>query len=298
MKLIQAGGICVKKKKQRRLSTKQTFFKDNRQFWGSFMIIFTMIVLLQATFAWSSYAEWVKNHMQANPEAIAVQVKEKFEQNSVIFYGSQVQKEIKVRNSATRSAIVRVKLKESFLSFVIDLSNGQGQGNGNLKLRGKKNGDQEITDQHPNLWIEGGIYDSGLSEDGQPQYYIASSLIKEHTYLYSEGERPSALEGVALQFHPSVKPLDQGTVDTPAWYYEDGYFYYSKVLAGGETTEIELLQAVTQMSSELSNQFKHGLYYIDVEAYGVAPTRDGLTSWGSSSAVLTMFANDPNFSNK
>lgn len=288
----------MKKNKLQRKSTKETFFKDNRKFFGGFILIFTMIILLQATFAWSSYAEWVKNHMQTNPEAIAVQIEEKFEQESLMVYGVEVQKEVKVKNIASRPAIVRVKLREYLLPFVVDLSNGQGQGNGNLKLKFKESGDQVIEPQTVSSWMEGGLVDSGLEKDRQPLYYVAKLPIKDQDYLFSDGGRPSALEGIALQFHSSVKQMDQAAGTDPTWYYEEGYFYYSKVLSGGATTEIELLQAVSQMSSGLSNDYKHSLYYLDVEAYGVTPSREGLSKWTSSATVLTMLANDPNFDNK
>ena len=81
-------------------------------------------------------------------------------------------------------------------------------------------------------------------------------------------------------------------IDTDHWIEQDGYYYYYRPLAKGETTE-PLFTEVT-FSAKMGNMYKGSIARIDVVAYAVSSEDNGETAIGAqgwSEAVVAGGAN-------
>lgn len=288
------------KRKNKKLRLKRGLsLKNNKKFFGIFIVAFSLIIIINATLAWSSYSEWVKNHIQSNPEEVAVQITEKFEQESVLAFETKTEKSVKVKNLSNRKAIIRVHFKESLLPFAIDMSDGEGNGNGSIKTV-QRSGEALIDLDDVKTWNAGNLLDSGLSDGNASLYYQAvEPVVKEEIYTgednRGDASRPAGLNFFRWQFNTAVHALPQVAVTSPYWVFDGECFYYSQVLEGGETTAIDLLQVVVLSDVNIPNQYKFALYNIEIEAEGIEATKAGLESWTTDAAYLSMYKEDTRF---
>ncbi|MGX4686991.1 hypothetical protein JNUCC83_08820 [Vagococcus sp. JNUCC 83] len=270
----------------------------NKRFFGIFASIFSILIIISATLAWSSYSEWVDNHVQSDAETVTVKIIEKFKQNSVLSFSDGIEKSVKVRNMSDRNAIIRVKFSESFLPFQMDMSDGENQGNGGLKVVKRINNEELIDIDNIETWKTGSLLSMDDKNNG---YYIASSpLIVKEPYkgeeYRSDSSRPKELSYFKWTFNPSLFNSPQTNKVTPFWVFDGQYFYYSKVLEGGETTYIDLLQSVQLVDSiDIPNKYKSALYDIHIEAEGVESSEKGVESWNLGSNFLDMYKEDARF---
>lgn len=280
-------------------SRQKLFLRKNKKFYGLFFGLFAFILLIDATLSWTSYSEWVKNHTQSNPESIAVSVTEKFIQGSAISFEADTEKSVKVKNISNRKALIRVHFRESLVPFAIDTSDGEGGGNGNLKVY-KKTDEAEINVNDPSGWKEGSLLSADKKDGDTPLYYKAvAPIVKDEVYTgeakRNAPTRPASLGFFQWQMNPAVEETPKTGITTPYWVFDGEYYYYSQVLEGGETTAIDLLQAVRLANVHLPNKYKNALYNIEVEAEGVVPSESGLKTWTENEAYLSMYKEDNRF---
>lgn len=273
--------------------------RKNKRFFGIFTILFTLVIIVGATLAWSSYSEWVGNHFQTNPEDITVKITEKFEQNSVMSFEQQTEKSVKVKNMSDRKAIIRVKFDESLLPFELNMTDGEGQGNANLKTV-IRNKEKIIDIKNIDTWEKGSLLDSGLKENGNELYYVATDTILKNIAYTGEtnrvnSARPTELSFFNWTFNTELYDVPQVAKTTPYWVFDGTYFYYSRVLEGGETTTIDLLQSVTLSSVSIPNKYKNALYDIGIQAEGVEASTIGVQHWTSDPNFLVMYQEDSKF---
>jgi len=278
------------------MKSKKLEFRKNKRFFGIFSSIFTLIIIISSTLAWSSYSEWVDNHVQSNAETISVKVTEKFEQESVLSFEKPTEKSVKVKNISNRNAIIRVKFNESFLPFQVDLTDGEGKGNGNLKTVKRENKEKLVTISDTTTWKEGNL----LKVDDEHYYVATGPIILNEPYTGESNRlnatKPQVLAYFNWYFNPALYDTPQSDKITPYWVFDGEYFYYSKILEGGETTLIDLLQSVQLAKNvNIPNKYKSALYDIQIEAEGIEASRNGLEKWTTDKAYLDMYQKDERF---
>lgn len=281
------------------LSRKGLSLRENKRFFGLFTGLFVLIIIIGATLAWSSYSEWVDNHFQANPEDITVKITEKFEQNSVLSFENKVEKSVKVKNMSDRKAIIRVKFDESLLPFELNMIDGEGKGNANLKMV-EKGTEKTIDKNNLDTWIKGNLFNSGLKNEETELYYVATDTILKNISYTGEANRGNSTRPFELSFfkwtyNSSLYDVPQLSVSKPYWVFDGQYFYYSKVVKGGETTDIDLLQSVTLSDVSIPNKYKNALYNIGIQAEGIEASKEGLETWTVDPSFLAMYQEDSNF---
>lgn len=288
-----------KKKITSQYRNKGLSLRKNKRFFGVFTILFTLIIIVGATLAWSSYSEWVDNHLQTNPEDITVKITEKFEQNSVLSFEKETEKSVKVKNLSDRNAIIRVKFDESILPFELNMTDGEGKGNANLKMIVR---DKEKVIDRTNIdtWEKGSLLDSDLKESNNELYYVATDTILKKIAYTGEADRvnsirPSELSFFKWTFNSELYDVPQVAKSTPYWVFDGTYFYYSQVLKGGETTLIDLLQSVVLSDISIPNKYKNALYDIGIQAEGIESSKIGLEHWTSDPKFLAMYQEDSKF---
>lgn len=283
----------MKRKRKRRV--KGLSLRKNKVFFGTFAVLFSLCIITGATMAWSSYSEWVKNHTQSNAEEITVKVDEEFTPDSVVNYEDPVVKKVNVKNISKRKAIVRVRFTESFLPFVMDMTDGTG--NGNIKLV-KRNGEDLIERQNKGTWAAGNLLDSEKKDGNDSLYYQAASPVIINNAYKGEKNRnnsPAPLHCFSWNFSKDVLDAAKPGEANPYWVFDGEYFYYSKVLKGGEKTSVNLLESVGLADVNIPNSYKSALYDIQVEAEGVEPIKAGVTNWTSNADILAMYEEDSEF---
>lgn len=285
------------KRANKKNSKKGLWLRKNKKFYGAFVGLFALVILVNATLAWSSYTEWVKNHTQSDPESIAVRITEVFQQDSVLSYTTPVEKSVKVKNISNKKAIIRVKFNESFLPFIINMEDGEEAGQVQTFLMTTED---EVNPNNISTWNVGNLYDSGRTDSSSNKlYYKATNTILKNVAYTGEANRssgPAELRYFTWTFNPDVSTT--GTIPgnpTPYWVYIDGYFYYSQVVEGGNTTAIDLLQEVALANVSIPNKHKNALYDIQIDAEGVTPNSASVASWTSNASILAMYREDPNF---
>ena len=77
-------------------------------------------------------------------------------------------------------------------------------------------------------------------------------------------------EGGKEQLPPDPVTLDFNETD---WTYQDGYYYYNKPLAPGETTE-PLFTSVS-FDDQMGNEYQNSTAHVDVNAYAVQSANNG-----------------------
>ena len=77
-------------------------------------------------------------------------------------------------------------------------------------------------------------------------------------------------EGGNEQLPPDPVTLDFNETD---WTYQDGYYYYNKPLAPGETTE-PLFTSVS-FDDQMGNEYQNSTAHVDVNAYAVQSANNG-----------------------
>ena len=77
-------------------------------------------------------------------------------------------------------------------------------------------------------------------------------------------------EGGKEQLPPDPVTLDFNETD---WTYQDGYYYYNKPLAPGETTE-PLFTSVA-FDDQMGNEYQSSTAHVDVNAYAVQSANNG-----------------------
>ncbi|MBO0428411.1 hypothetical protein JZO82_04485 [Vagococcus fluvialis] len=261
--------------------------REDKKFFALFGALLSLVLIIGSTFAWSSYSSWVDNHMQSETGMLDVRVSETFEQDSVLLPDTIIQKEVNVRNNSDKLAVIRVKLIESTTLFELNKQTGA------LLTKEKEAADKEVDREDTKTWEKGNLYKDNLSGD---KYYVLKDIVKDKVFDFSgTTQRDEHLKKFNLGFSNAIKLTTDPNATDPYWVYEDGYFYYSKVLKKNETTAVDLLQTMSLLAKDQKNNMKNELYNLDITAYGVIANNESLKEWNVSSAIREMFEKDSAF---
>lgn len=273
--------------KEKRRHLFKTFVQSKGLF-ACFSLVLSLLLIVGSTYAWITSADERVNRSDANHRRLSALVEEDFTSVTNWAPGTTKEKNVRVRNTGSMPAVVRISLKEFLVIFetVVNDNHNDRDGNGNLKVYGTPS-TTGITMADTSTWVTGNTY--GISAS---KYYKATnSTLRNQTYQY-DGSRNAALVGFILDFEAdkvfdatTPPPLDT----TEYWYYENGYFYYSEVLPPDGVTP-NLLDSVS-LSEEYANQYKGALYKLVPEMEAHDLTRDLFTDWSisSSSPVYDMY---------
>lgn len=272
--------------KEKRQHLFQTFVKSKALF-ACFSLLLSLLLVIGSTYAWIISADERVNRTEANHRKLSAIVEEDF--NKVFHWspGTTQEKNIRVRNTGDVPTIVRLSLKEFFVSFETDKTDNHatGNGNGNLKVYGTPSA-TTIDVKQTDTWAVGNTYGVNAST-----YYKARHALLDQTYLY-KGTRVEPLPAIELNFEAG-KVFDQSNPPSSSesnyWYYEKGYFYYSEILQPNEVTP-NLLDSVSLLST-YANQHKGALYKLVPEMQAHDLTNTLLSDWSiaSSDYAYTMY---------
>lgn len=261
------------RKRRNRLPSKKIVFLST--------LATALLFLVVVTFAWFTSTDSVVNAFSGTH--LVAEIDEVFQPNKEWKPGENTQKEVKIKNTGDVDAFIRVSLYEFLLSFQIDVTDQTG--NANLKTV-----DTAVTPTVDDTKVEtwdpaakaGGTYESSGKLYVAKQAWVSDPARRTGMYQYSASARTTApYKYITLNF-PNIIREAVTTEKTDYWLYEDGYFYYSRPLKPGESTE-DLLKSVS-LSSVIPNQYKGSLYKLKVymDAHDVTDT--AMTSWSLSNS--------------
>lgn len=265
--------------KEKRRHLFQVFLKSKLLF-ACFSLVLSLLLIVGSTYAWITSADERVNRTEANQRKLSAIVKEDFSQ---VFHWSPSttkEKNIRVQNTGEIPAIVRVSLKEFFVSFETDVTDnhGSGNGNGNLRIYGTPSA-TVIDVKKTNTWIAGNTYEVNANT-----HYKADLALLNQTYAY-KGSRTNPLSAIVLNFEAG-RIFDQNNQPTSSdsnyWYYEKGYFYYSEVLMPDEVTP-NLLDSIS-LDTRYANQYKGALYKLIPEMEAHDLTGELFSDWSISNS--------------
>ena len=263
------------RKRKKGLKKKGLRLSQNKCFFGSFALLFSFILVVGATLAWTSYAEWTKNHIQSEvtEKRLEVKVDEVFDPNWTPEIATK--KEVNVTNTGEVDAQVRVSLKEILLQFKMTYEvfprAEYAKDNYNYgDVYEAAAGSATIEKEHSLTWVVGQTYKT-KDKENKEYYYEGQKRIPltDTTEVGFNGTNREAeiSKWITLLFGPNVQSNQVGENDF--WYYSEGYFYYSNILKSGETTRTPLLKGIT-LSNEFPNYLKNSLYDLIVKVEGIS----------------------------
>lgn len=264
----------MKNRKKGSFYKKGLRLSQNKLFFGSFTLLFSLVLVVGATLAWTSYAEWTKNHTQSEgtEKRLEVKVEENFDPNWTT--DIETKKEVNIANTGETDAKVRVSLKETLLQFKLTYEvyprSEYAKDNynyGDLYEAGKDSA--TIEKGNSQTWIVGQKY-KALDGKNQEHYYEGRKRFPTTGATeigFNGANRETEIsKWIHINFGPYVQSNQIGGGDY--WYYKNGYFYYSTILKPGEKTKTPLLKSLT-LSSETPNYFKGSLYDLTVKVEGI-----------------------------
>lgn len=266
--------------KEKRRHLFRTFLRSKGLF-ACFSLVLSLFLIVGSTYAWLTSADERVNRADANRKTLSAVIEEDFQQVFDWAPGVNKTKKIKVKNDGEVPTVVRLSLKEFFVSFEVDTTdnhrldaNPDNNVNGNANLKIYDAFTTLIDTKKTNTWAIGNSYEINANT-----YYQADVALTDRAYVYG-GNRTLPLSAFQLNFTTNK------VFDTPAattgkdkyWYYEKGYFYYSEVLQPGEETT-NLLESIS-LNAGYANQYKGALYKLVPEMEAHDLTKDLINDWG------------------
>ena len=246
------------------------------------------VCLFSYTYAWQTSKDSVVNNflggLLEDPEVnFGVIIDELFTPTDSWVPGDAIKKEVKVKNEKEAPAIVRVSLYEYLLLFKTNPTNANVLTSENPVL-------PEVSKTDPTTWAPAAAAGGTYSTNGK-HYVTRAAQVSDIDnrqgmvdYANLATSRNTTLVGqLALQFpDASIATTVQAGATSDYWLYEDGYFYFSRVLLGGETT-IPMFKGL-KTADTLGNKYKHGLYRMSVLMDAHEPSQDLVTDWKLSTS--------------
>ncbi|MHC5229559.1 BsaA family SipW-dependent biofilm matrix protein [Enterococcus sp. LJL99] len=229
-------------------------------------IILSLILVVGSTYSWITYSDEVINRSKTNTRKLSATINESYETNLQWTAGEISEKKLWIQNNGQTPALVRVSLYEFFVNFELEVSDGEGQGNGSLKIVDKANSLMTLKDV--STWEKRSHYE--ISSKGSPKKYLTAAEVyksdktnSQTAYKYKASSTKDFLTNVTINFnendiyHEGKAPANN---TKNYWYYSDGYFYYSEELQPNEETTL-LLQSIS-IDGKLANKYKGSLYQL------------------------------------
>lgn len=229
------------------------------------LLLLIALLTSGSVYAWTSYTDWKKNHLQSDIEKVpSIVIQGNFNKyeptkSDVLMLNQQYDKQVTVLNNGETAVFIRVSVQEHFLPFVIDTKDKTG--NGHIKKFKELGNKGEIHKQDVETWREG----ARLAETDK--IYIEG--LKPHHYevKLDNKKRPREMEAIQLTWG-RINPLE--ATDDSYWLYEEnlkdgkGYYFYAKPLLPNETTEV-LLKDMS-VRGDAPNAYKGALHQFNIEA--------------------------------
>lgn len=238
-----------------------------------FIIVLTFLLFLSVTgsaYAWQRLTDERVNSMQVGRLELALEGNQAID---ILNPAHQSKKQLAIRNQANMRTLVRVSLTEVLLTFQLDLADKTG----NAQLLTVPQPTATIIDQKDSAtWLAQQTFQQPDGTWLKSQECVRAAI----TLDQQAATRPPILtDSIRIQWGnqltTSWPPLDE---EQPYWLYENGYFYYSKVLAEGESTAV--LVASIEASATMPNEAKGAFYEIKGRAEGLAASKQSLTEAG------------------
>lgn len=247
---------------------------------GVTLLAFIALFSFVGTFAWFTSSDKVENKFESGK--LIAEIEEIFIPNEEWKPGERTEKEIRVKNTGDIPALVRVSLYEFILRFEVDVTDVTG--NANLKT----------VNQPQNPIVDRGDVDTWKkAADGKGTYkqnnlyYVASeawmSNPKERKDMvdYNKKRDTAPYKYISLNFTDKLKTAVDVNATSDYWLYSNGYFYYSRPLKPGESSQ-ELLQSLT-LSDAIPNKYKGSLYKMEVYMDAHDVTEPVIGTWNLKS---------------
>ena len=251
---------------------------ENKLFFSLFLMILSLILFLNATYAWTSFAKWRRNHMQGNEEIIVPSALIEGKLDGVVLNPGQLtQREVIVTNTSLKPVVIRVKLTEILALLEIDTTDQTG--NGHLAEYQDLGSKSLLKVDVPGSWKAMNYF----STNGQAPFYQVAG-IATYPYLNSQTGRPSEFAPISFTWG-AIK--DTNSSEDDFWLYQEqagvGYFYYSDLLEKGESTTVLIDEM--QVSNEAPNSFKGALHRLDVQAEAGEASKGVYGAWNIQETV-------------
>lgn len=265
-------------KKSRRKQKKDFYSYFSKPFILSASILFSLIIVIYATYAWNTAADEKTNRFSGT--RLSAEITETFVPELQWNPGTQTEKVIQVTNNGEAAAFVRISLHEYLAAFKINVEDRVG--NGNLEIT-KEAGEEQLSFSNFNQWtslVENNQKVTYPMDEEKEQFYLADKAYENPFVRYDEArdERKDPFQYLTIDYTALVKDtVDEAKARKNQWFYKDGYFYFTSVLYPGETTT-PLTKSVT-LSKRLPNAYKGALYVLDVKMDAVDIIEGSLSDW-------------------
>ncbi|WP_348920831.1 BsaA family SipW-dependent biofilm matrix protein [Enterococcus rotai] len=271
----------MKKKKRRSAKYKKKSRVSKRSFrlyLALFSLFFSSLLVLGSTYAWFTSADSVTNKFESG--RFQAELTEVFKPNLAWQPGKDTTKQIRVQNTGQSPALVRVSLYEYLLAFKIDVRDKVGNGNLFTVSNEQK---PVVNSKDISTWKpaseKGGTYQDGSLYYVANKAYIADRTNGKDRYKLNDLARKSLpLHFIEINFSAYMNTSVPKPEIKNYWLYDDGYFYYSEVLAPGNISE-PLVDNVS-LSSSTPNNYKGTLYQLNPYLEAHDPVKTIIKEWG------------------
>ena len=256
-------------------------FFNSKGLFACFSIVLSLLLIIGSTYAWLTDDDQRINRTEANRKELSARIDEDFDQVFHWAPGTTKTKGVRVTNNGEVPAIVRLSLEESFLKFKTDVTDnhvGDRNKNGNLvKYPDPIAEANQVKLKDTSTWQVDNYYEVSANV-----FHKVEAVTLGSDYVFRDTTRQMPLEAIQLNFPAHIyNSSGAASGQTDYWYYEKGYFYYSEVLAPGESTS-DLLESLT-LNPAYTNEFKGAVYKLvpKMDAHDI--TRSLLSDWNIDS---------------
>lgn len=257
--------------------------KRNKAIFFTFVMLLSILLVVQGTYAWETYSDDKENKM--GTLAFNVVLREKFTPNKTWEPGRETIKEVYVANDGNYPAFVRLSAEEFLLAFKMDIKGQtEKEGTGNLLEITPKPATLKINEQEVITWKVGEFFDNKVGNNYyQGAYSVPTNLATTGKGLIVEKDKDirknTDLKYMNLIFGEIWQTENQ--LSANYWLYSDGYFYYSERLEPGEVTSLFLEK--TELSATTPNRLKDSLYKIRIKMDAGHSIKATLIDWNHGS---------------
>ena len=240
----------------------------------SLALIYVFIMVVGSTFSWLSAGDALLNPFETGRHA--TRISEIFKGAEELYPSQEVQKVVQVRNTGTSAALVRVSLSAYLTGFEHDLGRG---GSGGIKVYDTPA--TALDRRFPATWMTG-----QSRQIGPGAYHYAHAPATASRFGLDVANRTDDLRYFGIVF--DVHVYNATTISSKAstideyWYFENGWFYYSKALVGENTLTKPLISAV-RMNEVVPYSVQGNLFALMVEHQSLVPVADALVEWQAGS---------------
>lgn len=244
------------------------------------IVVVFSLTIIGFTYSWFTSGDSVTNSFKGT--SLYDEIVEVFNPEKNWEPNQTVRKEVRIKNTGDVDSLVRVSLYEFLLTFKVDVTDGTGNGNLVTETTAK---DKKVEKNDVKTWQPavdtGGTFTWENQNFVADKAYISDPKQSSEAYKYGNVVRNTTVyKYIQLNFENVVTSIPT-TSSKDYWLYEEGYFYYSRPLKPGETSEL-LLKNIS-LSETTPNRYKGALYQIQVYMDAHDQTTPVFSNWKLSS---------------